>query len=89
MILVKVIISSDASSSGLGAVLLQKFDSWQPVSYASRAMTEAETKYVQIEKGLLAITNAFERFHQFIYGQKVSVETDHKPLVPLFEMIVL
>uniref|UniRef100_A0A8C6PJV3 Gypsy retrotransposon integrase-like protein 1 n=1 Tax=Nothobranchius furzeri TaxID=105023 RepID=A0A8C6PJV3_NOTFU len=78
-------ISSDASQSGLGAVLLQKYDEWQPVAYASRSMTDAETRYAQIEKELLSITYACERFHQFVSGQAVSVETDHKPLIALFK----
>ena len=78
-------ISADASKDGLGAVLLQqKDDKWLPVVYASRAMTEAEQRYAQIEKELLAITFACERFHQHIYGQELEVETDHKPLIPLF-----
>jgi hypothetical protein len=78
-------ISSDASQSGLGAVLLQKYDDWQPIAYASRSMTDAETRYAQIEKELLSITYACERFHQFVSGQNISVETDHKPLIALFQ----
>ena len=60
-------ISSDASKNGLGAVILQLHgDVWMPVAYASRAMLDAETRYAQIEKELLGITFACERFHQFI-----------------------
>ena len=78
-------LSADASKNGLGAVLLQQHDeNWVPIAYASRSMTDAETRYAQIEKELLAITFACERFHQYIYGQQVQVETDHKPLIPLF-----
>ena len=78
-------LSADASKNGLGAVLLQQHDqNWFPIAYASRAMTDAETRYAQIEKELLAITYACERFHQYIHGQQVEVETDHKPLIPLF-----
>ena len=80
----RVKISSDASKSGLGAVLLQETDGeWKPVAYASRAMTDAETRYAQIEKEMLSLTFACERFHQYIYGQKVVAETDHKPLVSI------
>lgn len=78
-------VSSDASQSGLGAVLLQRYEDWQPIAYASRSMTDAETRYAQIEKELLSITYACERFHQFVSGQAISVETDHKPLISLFK----
>lgn len=79
-------ISSDASSFGLGAVLLQRHDNeWMPVAYASRVMSDAETRYAQIEKEMLAISFACEHFHQYIFGQVVEVETDHKPLVSIFK----
>jgi len=70
-------VTCDASKSGLGAVLLQ---SDKPIAYASRSMTEAEQRYAQIEKELLAIVFSLERFHQYTYGKEVGVETDHKPL---------
>eukprot|EP00731_Ephydatia_muelleri_P017063 Em0010g161a len=49
-------ISTDASSYGLGAVLLQEEQgSWKPVAFASKALTETELRYAQIEKEALAI----------------------------------
>ena len=79
-------ISSDASQNGIGAVLLQLHDTtWTIVAYTSRAVTDAETRYAQLEKELVSITYACERFHQFIYGTKVLAETDHKPLVSIFK----
>ena len=48
----EVTLQCDASQFGLGAALLQN---GQPVAYASRALTGAETRYAQIEKELLAI----------------------------------
>ena len=77
-------ISADASSFGLGVALLQKEESgWKAVVYASRSMTETECHYAQIEKEALAITWAFDKFRSYVFGKSVSVETDHKPLVPL------
>ena len=71
-------IQCDASRSGLGAALMQN---GQPVTYASRAMTEAETRYAQIEKELLAIVFACDRFDYYSYGRdRVKVELDHQPL---------
>lgn len=72
-----VTLSVDASSEGLGAVLLQE---GQPVAYGSRALTDSQKCYVQIEKELLAIVFGCEKFHQYLYGRKVHVESDHKPL---------
>ena len=69
-------ISANASSHGLGAVLLQKQkQNWRPVAYAFRS--------AQIEKEALAITWACEKFSTYILGKHISIDTDHKPLVPL------
>ena len=43
-------------------------------------MTDAETRYAQIEKELLAVLFGMERFHQYTYGREVTVECDHLPL---------
>ena len=66
-------ISADDSSYGLGAVLLQKCsDGWRPVAYDSRAMTETEGRYAQIEKEALAVTWACEKFATYILGKKIQ-----------------
>ncbi len=68
-------VSADASSFGLGAVIIQKNVSgqWRLVAFASRSMTEVECRCVQIEK-----------FQDYILGKKILIETDHKLLVSLF-----
>ena len=68
---------SDASERGLGAVLTQD---GHPIAYASRAWTNVQTRYAQIEKELLEVIFGLEKFHTFTYGRKVNVESDHKPL---------
>ena len=70
-----VTISCDASPTGLGGVLMQD---GCPVAYTSRSLTEAESRYAQIEKELLAVQ--LERFNQYTYGKKITIESDHKPL---------
>ena len=67
----------DASKDGLGFVLLQD---GQPVTYASRALSNAEQNYSQIEKELLSLVFGLEHNHQYVYGGKVRLFTDHKPL---------
>ncbi len=77
-------VSADASAFGLGAVLLQQHgEEWKPVAYASRAMTETERRYAQIEKEALAATWACEKFSDYILGLHFTIESDHKPLIPL------
>ena len=70
-------IQCDASEKGLGATVLQK---GQPVAFASRALTDTESRCAQIEKKLLAVVFALDKFEQYAYGRPVTVESDHKPL---------
>jgi hypothetical protein len=67
----------DASLQGIGAALIQDKG---PVAFASKAMTDTEQRYSNIEREMLAIVFGLERFHHYVYGRKVRVETDHKPL---------
>lgn len=70
-------IQCDASKDGLGYCLLQE---GKPIAYGSKSLTEAQRNYGQIEKEFLAILSACNRFHHYIYGREVIVQTDHKPL---------
>ena len=70
-------IQCDASLKGLGACMIQNA---QPVSYASKRLTDTESPYSNIESEMLGVVFALTRFHQYTYGRAVTVVTDHKPL---------
>ena len=72
-----VTVQADASQRGLGACLLQE---GQPIAYASKSLTDTETRYVNIERELLAIVFASHRFNTYVLGRPFTVESDHKPL---------
>ena len=63
--------------AGLGAVLFQED---RPVAFASRALTETESRYANIEREMLAVVFGCQRFQNFLFGQDFIVESDHKPL---------
>ena len=71
-------IATDASKSGLGAVLLQK---GRPVLYAARSVTSSEQNYSIIEKKLLAVVFALKQFHFYRAGLRIEILTDHEPLL--------
>ena len=78
------VIQCDASREGLGATLLQE---GQPVVSASRSLTKSEQNYVALE--CLAIILACGKFDQYIYGKRVKVKTDHKPLEVILKKSIL
>lgn len=76
----EIVIQCDSSKDGLGACLLQN---GQPVSFASRSLTNSEKNYAQIEKEILAIVFSFQKYHNLVYGLRVKIESDHKPLLSI------
>ena len=79
----RVAIQVDASQRGLGAVLLQANG---PVEFASKLLTETESRYSNIERvrEMLAVLFGLEKFHYYAYGRPVVVESDHKPFEAIF-----
>ena len=73
----ELVFQCDASSTGLRSTLMQE---GKPLAYASRALSTTEVGYAQVEKECLAIVFSLERFHQYTFGRKTIVNTDHKPL---------
>ena len=71
----------DASGSHVGAVL-QHFrrSSWAPLSFYSKKLTPAETRYSAFDRELLAVYSAIRHFRLMLEGSQFYVLTDHKPL---------
>lgn len=76
------ILTTDASGYAVGGILSQgTIGKDRPIAYASRLLNRAEGNYSTIEKELLAIVYCVNHFRPYLYGNKFSLVTDHKPLV--------
>ena len=79
-------VQADASLRGLGACLIQEFKGEdQLIAFASKSLTDAETRYANIERELLAIVFACQWFSTYLLRRSFIAESDHKPL----EMIAM
>ncbi|GJV39705.1 reverse transcriptase domain-containing protein [Tanacetum coccineum] len=75
----------DASDFAIGAVLgKRKNKHFQPIQYASKAMTEAQAHYTTTEKELLAVVYAFEKFLSYLVLSNSIVYTNHSAIKYLF-----
>ncbi len=81
-----VTLCTDASALGIGAVLMQTEESKPPhvITYASRVLTAAESKYSVIHLEALAVVCALKHFREIIFGYPITVYTDHTAVSQLF-----
>ena len=81
MVFAPIALRTDASSTGIGAVLEQQQKGvWRPLAFFSRHLKGAETKYSTFDRELLAAFSAVRHFQTQIEGRQCILFTDHRPL---------
>ena len=76
-----VTVQADTSLRGLGVCLIQKHNREDlPIVFASKSLTDTETRYANIEREILAIIFAYQCFSTYLLGRSFIAESDHKPL---------
>ena len=74
---VEFVLDTDASSVGIGAVLLQ---GGRPVAFYSKVLSRVQKNYCVTRKELLALVDSIKHFHLYLYGQRFTICTDHAAL---------
>ena len=75
------ILDTDASNTGMGAVLSQVQEGHEKViCYYSKVFSSAERRYCVTRRELLAVVQSIKHFHHYLYGQTFKVRTDHGAL---------
>ena len=57
----------------------------RPIAYYSRTLSATEQRYSQLDKEALAIVAGVKKFHQYLAGRRFEINTDHKPLIYIFD----
>ena len=79
-------LATDASYSGLGAVLFQKEGKQDKIiECVSRALTESEQNYSATKLELAGVVFALKRFRTYLIQRPFTLYTDHSALVSLFK----
>ncbi|PIK59982.1 pol polyprotein [Apostichopus japonicus] len=75
-------LMTDASDVAVGGVLNQCVNGqWKPLSFFSKKLKPAETRYSTFGRELLAIYLVIKHFRHWLEGRRFFILTDHKPLV--------
>jgi hypothetical protein len=76
----------DASLILLAAIFNQRYgdDDFRIIVFASKSLSVTEQRYSQLEREALAVLWGCQYFHIYIFVKPVTVLSDHKPLISIF-----
>jgi len=81
----RLAIMVDASDTAIGAVVQQFVaETWQPLSFFSVRLNDAQTRYSAYDRELLAAYSGIKHFRYLLEGREFTLFTDHKPLIFAF-----
>ena len=73
----EIVLQADASRTGFGPTLLLD---QKPIVFASKTLTDAESRYANIQREPLAVVYRCKRFLTYLFGRSFVAKSDHKPL---------
>ncbi|KAF9752811.1 Transposon Ty3-G Gag-Pol polyprotein, partial [Nosema granulosis] len=81
------ILTTDASDTGIGAVLSQKDENGKErmISAFSKRLDKCQKNYSVTDKELLGLVKGIENYRHYLLGRPFTLRTDHRALTYLWE----